>query len=83
MLYSFPYTMILMYGQEETVHDFNTSALFLYCTSVQFPGPLPWVGGGGIIGAVLSAAIQLTVLAAVCLLRRKRRRRRTHSQHKM
>ena len=40
--------------------------------------PLPWVGGG-IIGAVLSTAILLTVLAAVCLLRRKR----THSQHKM
>ena len=40
--------------------------------------PLPWVGGG-IIGAVLSAAILVTVLAAVCLLKRKR----THSQHKM
>ena len=43
--------------------------------------PLPWVGGG-IIGAVLSTAILLTVLVAVCLLRR-RKRRRTHSQDKM
>ena len=43
---------------------------------------LSWVGGG-IIGAVLCAAILFTVLAAVCLSRRRRRRRKTPSQYKM
>ena len=53
-------------------------------TSPVFSSPLPWVGGG-IIGAVLSTAILLTVsvLVAVCLVRRRRRRRKTPSQYKM
>ena len=58
----------------------HTSPAAYSDTSLVSSSPLPWVGGG-IIGAVLSTAILLTVLAAVCLLRR--RRKRTHSQHRM
>ena len=50
-------------------------------TLVSVNTSLPWVGGV-IIGAVLTAAILLTVLAAMCLLR-KRERSRTHLQHNM